>query len=452
MKFSLYSTDGSIDSKDLVAGSLCPELPTSDDNVSWIISIDNFKDNTLVRPGEIQQPQSARTIAIILIVVTLLSVITIMIRGGKRYTYVEPMVYLVLLAFLTIRLFLLWRISVFPPVISTTVSEFNGIFRNPTSLSYIILFLAGFYAVILTVKIFGIKNGSPLLNLLYRDPSTYCSSEKLKRGFYYAIFGEPLLLIVMAVVLRSVHFTDRFFCVLLPIVIFFVVDYLANRFYGGRYREKYAQDVDLRYLWVLMANSIGTTIYTFVMDGGFGIIFLLFSVTNITLRMIDAYLYKGHDRHKVYINRWIYTLSVFAIFILTFSKKILLQLLDGQAFAITVFIIMTVVYIAILLMFNIIRFEHRHLADKIKTMKIIGAGVLAIALFSTTTIWAPRLFEGNHIEYRLKVQSDDPGNVLGKLQSATAERKFLEASINDWAAGDTSRWPATPDTRRTTRR
>lgn len=437
LKFSLYSADGSINTKDLTAGSLFPELPTSDKTVTWIISADNFKDAYLKRPGEIRAPLSPRRMAIILIAVTLLSVMMLYIRGSSRYTYIEPVAYMILMAFLTIRLFLLWRISVFPPVMSTTISEFNGIFRASHTLDIITILLVGFYAVIFLVKRFGLKGGSILLKTMAKDPSTLLSAETKRRIFLILICGLPTLSLSCAAIFSLLHVTSRIVCILLPLLIFFSADFVSNRIFGGRYRERFVPNIDLRYLWILIVNSLSTTAYCFVRDGGFGIIFLIFSIANISLRLVDAYLYKSYNQDKEYINRSIYLLSILAAVTLASSKWILLQLLDKGMFALVFFGLTFITYICILSAFNIIQVKNRRLVDGKKALKFLGIGLAAILVATPiTTFLVPKLFEGKHIEYRLKVQAENPGKVLGKLQSSTEERKFLEASINDWIMGE----------------
>lgn len=434
LEVSLYSADGNIQSEGLVAGDKFPELLSVGGRIKWIVSLDNFKDPNLVRPGEISRPMSSKTMAEIIIIVTLLSVIMLLIQSGKRYTYVEPMAYLILLGFLTVRLFLLWRISVFPPVMSTSVLEFNNIFRSNSALNRIICLLAFFYSTILCVKLFGVRNRSRLLSRLCI--SKPIEDERLLKRVFIIMCCLPAFYILGAVSMSLLHITERMVCVLLPLIFFFVFDYISNRLYGGVYKEEYNSDIDLRYIWVLIANSFGATIYCFIMDGGFGVIFLIFSILNIVIRLIDAFLYKSHDEGKIYINRWIYILSILAIIFIAFSKKILLLLLDIKLFAIVLFIILSLVFFVIILSFNIIYIEDRKLQFDKKAIKFLVIGISAIAAISSLSLFAPKVFEGKHIEYRLRVQQEDPGRVLGKMNSATAERKFMEASINDWIMGE----------------
>ena len=441
LEVSLYSADGSIRSGGLVAGNVFPELQTVGGQTEWIVSLDNFKDPNLVRPGEIARPMSSRTIALILVAVILLSVVLLFVRNGLRYSYVEPLVYLVLLGFLTIRLFLLWRISVFPPVMSTTVSEFNGIFRNPSSftglftggssLTWIIRLLIIFYAAIFCVKMWKFRLDSGIAK---ERPVE--DEDLLKRYFLILVIGVPVLFAVAAVGGKLFHMTSRIVCVLLPLIAFFLVDFISNRLFGGVYKKLYDDEVDLRYLWVLIANSLGATFYCFVMDGGFGIVFMFFCILNIIMRLIDAFIYKGHDSDTKYISRWVYVLSILAVVFIALSKKILLLLLEGKAFAILLFFLLAVVYIVVLLTFNVIRFEDKRPVLDERAVAFLAGGFGLILVISLASLLAPKVFEGKHIEYRLLVQQENPGKVLGKMETPLAERKFMEASINDWIMGE----------------
>lgn len=453
LAMSVASSDGKELGSRLKAGDTFPEFKSRKGGLNWIISLDDFKNPSIVRPGEIERPMSTKTMAIIIIAVTLMSVLLMFVTSGHNtngrrtitysYTYVEALVYLVLLGFLTIRLFLLWRISVFPPVISTSVTEFNGIYRHPStlllmgssSLTWIVRLLAVFYAGILITKLWVLRSQSSLQSWLYSE-FTDCNEDCLKKWFILLATAVPFAIILLAVLMKFMHVTNRFCCILLPLILFFITDFVSNKLYGGYYRK--SCHTDLRYLWILIFNSIGATIYCFIMDGGFGIIFLLFSVLNILIRLIDAFLYKGRDAEtqRVYINKWIYGLSILALLFIRFSKQILLLLLDGPIFAIVLFLLLTAVFVIILLAFQIIQFSAgKPVLDK-KAWIVTSCGLIVIAIISTASLLAPSFYEGKHIEYRLRVQSEKPGEVLLKLNSATAERKFMEASINDWILGE----------------
>lgn len=455
LEFSLYSPDGSVDARGLVAGDVFPELRSRSESVSWILSADNFKDPSLVRPGEVSRPMSTRIMAIILILVTVFSVVMLFVRTGRkqdgtyvrapRYTYVEPLAYMVLLAFLTIRLFLLWRISVFPPVMSTTVNEFNGIFRNPGNfmgfftgggaLTWIIRLLIAFFLVIFCIKAFGLKEHSFYLEHLSK-PLTYYSERRYQRFFIILLVISVGFFIPGALVIKLAHATNRIVCILVPLIAFFIIDFFSNRIFGEKYRKEYDSRVDLRYLWVLIVNSLAATIYCFVADGGFGIIFFIYSILNIIMRLIDAYLYKGESEDTTYISKWVYLLSVCAVGIIAGSKKMLLLLLNGPVFSIVLFLVLAVLFIVVLLTFNVIRISDRRVSFAPNAEKFLCIGMAIIVLISGLSVFAHKFFDGKHIEYRLRVHAEAPGVALGKMETATAERKFMEASINDWIMGE----------------
>ena len=435
LEFSLYSADGSIDASGLKAGDSFPALSSNNSVASWIVSVDNFKDPQLVRPGELYRPLSARKLGVILVVVILLSIIALCIDNGYDYpfTYVEPMVYLILLAFLTVRLFLLWRISVFPPVMSTTVSEFNGIFRSERPLKVIEILLGVFYLTIILVKKWGTRSRSALLNWLGSDVGENYSERQLTRFFWILFAIIPACMAGVGVGLKLLHVTSRIACILIPLTVFLVTDFVSNRLFGGLYRKDFGFHLDLRYLLVLASNSVCTWFYCFVMDGGFGMIFMVFASLNIIMRIIDAYLVKqleGEANHIV--GAWVYVLSVLAVLFVVFFKDILLLLLKERVFALLLFFLLLAVFFAVLFAFKVIRKEDGHLTVDRKGWIILGVGLSVCIAVSLLSLRAPHIFEGKHIEYRLKVHTGKPGDVLGQLKSVSAERKFMQASINDW--------------------
>ena len=112
-------------------------------NVTWNVSIRDFAASS---------PISGRMIIWMIIVLTAVSALWLwMGTAYSRTSPVEPFVYSVLIVLVSIRLFLCWRIAAFPPVTSITAAEFAG-FRKYEIIRWLIVGLVTFYVAIGLVK------------------------------------------------------------------------------------------------------------------------------------------------------------------------------------------------------------------------------------------------------------------------------------------------------------
>lgn len=123
-------------------------------SVSWLVSVENFKNTT---------PFGVRKISWFILIITLCSVILLNMNdspklfgddtfdAGRRYSYVEYAVYLIVIAFMAVRLFLMWRITVFPPVTMITRAEWNC-FRDNKMMTILYGCAALFFTAIYLLK------------------------------------------------------------------------------------------------------------------------------------------------------------------------------------------------------------------------------------------------------------------------------------------------------------
>lgn len=148
MVFRLLTDGGAGVQNGITAGTYLPGITSQDGNYEWLISIENFKETT---------PFTADKLVWILFGVVILSAFSMLYSSTHGlYTTVECATHLLLIAYLTVKFFLLWRTTVFSPVSSITFFEFNH-FRDPSWLSIIVYCLGFFYVAIFAAKLYILK-------------------------------------------------------------------------------------------------------------------------------------------------------------------------------------------------------------------------------------------------------------------------------------------------------
>ncbi|MBQ8367028.1 MAG: hypothetical protein IJX40_06525 [Alistipes sp.] len=143
MVFRLLTSGGECVQNGIKAGAHFPGITSQDGAYEWLISIENFKDTT---------PFKASYLVWILFGVVVCSVLSMYYSSVNRlYTAVECATHLLVIAYLTVKFFLLWRTTVFSPVSSISFYEFHH-FRDISWLSIIVWSLLIFYLVLWFVK------------------------------------------------------------------------------------------------------------------------------------------------------------------------------------------------------------------------------------------------------------------------------------------------------------
>lgn len=148
MVFTLYSSSEhksyshlhTIDYVSSNANAYFPAMKVSGKpDASWLVSVENFKNTT---------PFGSKGISWFILIVTICAVILLNMNDSRsgyddryalnnpRFSYVEYVAYLLIIAFLAIRLFLMWRITVFPPVTMITKMEFDK-FRDESLMKFL---------------------------------------------------------------------------------------------------------------------------------------------------------------------------------------------------------------------------------------------------------------------------------------------------------------------------
>lgn len=399
----------------------------------WIISVQNFRETT---------PFSQQKICIYLLLLTVLSIIVL--NYGNRenqhivtYSHVELSAYMLIICFMTLRLFLLWRMSVFPPVSSITNYELHNFFWQGDLWFSIYFFTVIFYIAIIIIKNSILKFNN--YNLLFKIRSKVSKRESEESEGFISIrniFADNfikwfiLVSFVLAIICILFPYLRRIFSIYLPVFSYFLGDMLLTARYGRTYKEDMDEQYDnisashIRRLHVapfIMTsfNMLFWSIVLFINDNGYGILFLTFGLiwTQLKLREID--LYTGRKGGK-----WItFLLLLIAILLVSYKYLFLLSISYPWIFILLCGII---AFIIILLVCRSLVGNFRY--KIIWGISISSAMIVCLGAFLVAEFLVP----GNHIEQRIRVHWSTPDAQLSSIGDSQSERKFLEASLNDW--------------------
>lgn len=427
-------------------GELFDGIKGRGNNVTWNASIIDFA---------FSSPISGRMIIWIVIVLTMVSALWLWMGAASSCTsLVEPFVYSVLIVLVSIRLFLCWRIAAFPPVSSITAAEFAG-FRKYEIIIWIIAALSVFYLTILVVKIIYMcrRGGRRISNIRpFRDLGGFLYYIKIKleatrQGQFlerhFAVLCSPcvLILVLLSVGIGySVGALNRIGYILCPIVLYM----------GGEYLLVSHTDYGAYSFWRLNINFIMSVCLAFaisgilfIADGGYGTMFLLFSLFYLYIRLV---FHLNRLPRQRFANPILW-LILFAIFGFAFRYRYLLSpvvsLNASPFFYLLHAVLVSAVVLAVYyLIGGPLRIER--VGDyRLKTLRlpkykalplwILVTVIFVVIAFVTRPLISSYVNEHPHMQYRV-LALDKPEDDVFKLNipDNKSEAKFLQASMNDW--------------------
>lgn len=387
--------------------------------VTWMMAVENFKKTT---------PYASWKISLLLLCVIMICSLVFMYRfeDNRFYTEVEYISYLILIAFLTIRMFLMWRMTVFPPVTSISYYEFN-LFRTSVPLGWFIRFFAFFIVGVVGMKVW-IANRKQ-----YKAPEFTW----LKKVFtptwrmYVTIPIAYALGFFMPYVLPAS--AERICNIMIPVAIAVVFEILIHSLYARTYISDLKKmdpknPIGARRNPILMSMlNLGLASgVTFLKDGGYGVMFIVFSLLYLVYKFLDLRLYTPQNRNSSKATVCKYILFLFAILFVALYKDIFIFLYNHRiTFFIIAFVVITILTGLVLVVLDV-RWSLKSWKPWV-CVAIIAAGCTAVWAASYSKI------DGKHMEYRIRVHMEKPENTLAyHIKSKQAQSRFMQASINDW--------------------
>ena len=397
-------------------------------SVTWNVSIRDFAASS---------PISVRMIIWMIIVLTAVSALWLwMGTASSRTSPVEPFVYSVLIVLVSIRLFLCWRIAAFPPVSSITAAEFAG-FRKYETVKWLIYGLVFFYLVIGFVKNadFFRRVGVRFTNL-----KIFGSISNNSKFALWCVLAVIVLSAISIFVGSVVGALNRIGYILCPILLYIAGEYLLAS------RTDYTADN----FWGLNKNFIASCVLAFVMsglllgvDGGYGTMFLLFSLFYLYIRLV-FHLNRLPRQRFANLILW---LILFVIVGFALSYRYLLSPVVSLSASYSFYLILaTLVALVLLAVYYLLGGPMR--VERVGTYKIMRLQlpefralpfwilfaslwlIIALAVKPFVTSYAT---EHPHMQYRVLALDKENDDVFKlNIPDNKSEAKFLQASMNDW--------------------
>lgn len=445
MEFSLLTENDDQANYGIKTETYLPDIK-SHNGTEWLIQIENFKKTT---------PFKDSTLSWLLLLIIIICAFSMLLSGKKRlYTTLEYAVYLIIISFLGVRFFLLWRTTVFPPVSSVSLYEFNH-FRDKTWLNIVIWCFFAYIIGINTIKYFicRYRNKSntrislKIHNYLYKVVKTFSNKirlirrsprKKLISAISIFIFVVNVIVILFIEFVKNTPVTR----VLLPAVSFFSLDAIIYGLLSATYKDDIINNEEKKYRRVSIVerasafilslwNMLLTSFITLIADGGYGVMFCMFMIFSLWFKVVDLFQYINYRKiiNKNYktlatVSFWL-LFSILLILIL-FYKKIFIELFhlifsnESWLFFVCagggVLLISGLIFIIL----NIRLKKHHVLLP-----------ILIVVVCTLGTLLSPHI-KGSHMEFRTRVHMEPAGEILYNIDSPIAQEKFLQASLNDW--------------------
>ncbi len=382
------------------------QLTTKKGHAKWNVSIVNLREISPI--DEAANPFISEWLLIgIILFVSLFTILTLVIfSDGGLNTYKATSVFNIWSFFVplvTLRLYLLWRIAVFPPTTNITKAEFlryrmeNGLTQNAMALT---LFCIG-VLVLLTI-------GLCIYEKVLKQKSLAISLSE-KQGLYVYVVS---LIVAVASMFSGLVLGN----IMMPVLVFFINEYICLKYLKLPYR--------ILNILVVMALLVKG-------DPGYAIMFVIFVSVYFIIQTIVFRNSESTDRaERNAAWNLCLMLSVLVGTIIIFAPQLVACLFDnstilGIGLPSWIFaIISTVFFIAT------IRLIYIYYGNKLAGIAIISAFIL----IPTISIVGPSFLNNNkHVKYRSLIHTQDVGQIM--MNENVAERdnqRLLEASQNQW--------------------
>ena len=441
--------------QEIKAGDAFPNIATITPGTHWLVKLKDFRaPSTQILLG-IRIPfktQPEVVMMCFMLLMTILCCCSLLIKEKDFHTFLEPIAYIIILSLLAIRFTLHWRASVFPPLNGISLAEFskwrnsNWILREIEILSFVLVLL-----VIINKK-FSFAPFPDRLKVL--NPSYWLSKAKTayptfsrtteKQNLIGLLFPQGkssiwivlgLLAYIFILLLGFAMHKQTIFCIGVPVVWYFFIDFLINKQVGSCWTDK--DNNSYAFFWQGVINMLMATSVMFILDGGYGLLFFVFSLLSMVLRLIDLYACNGYNKEtKQGVHRLgVILITISIVFCIAFLRSIVINLYTGSiSFSVIAGLIAAL--FVFLLIWTVGGWSSSYLKNGNKKHRLAwNITFVAAAILLTIGVGfllkQPKVAQ-SHIANRIMVLAKEPSDVLGKAASTPDMTRFLEASLNDW--------------------
>jgi hypothetical protein len=482
MNFNVH-VKGSNNIVHIKAGDKYPFTPTQVPGEEWCLSIKDFKADS---------PFSITRICGFLFLVTFVAAFVLVYGESRKkyyqhsgvltYSNIEFGAYMLLIVFLTIRLFLLWRLSVFPPSSSISSFELHNFFLQEGLWKCFYFSVFVFFLIILYLKKCVICYKEPgwfdklnILNLFDILKNKFIVTDNVgqnvKRSSYVNPFdvvdrqreeeanttnsvqnntANNILSYLKLKTSKNMHVPDwkylkkfigcalaigvfsyffrsmRLCSILLPVVSYFIGDMILTSRYARSYMDDmkepdndYIRHSHLFPFIVTSLNLLYWTVILYFNDSGYGILFLSFGLIWMVLRLREIDMFaEGHAKWTLLL------LMTCFVLLIVFYKDLILRAVSNRLLFVVICacigFVLTYLIVYVILDKKRIRFQ---------IPASIGGAIVVSLMALILSVW---IIPGSHTEQRVRVHMSEPAEQLENLPNQEAENRFIQASLNDY--------------------
>lgn len=382
------------------------QLTTKKGHAKWNVSIVNLRENSPI--NESSNPFTSEWLLIgIILFVCIFTILTLVIFSDDGLnTYKATSVFNIWSFFvpmITLRLYLLWRIAVFPPTTDITKAEFlryrmeNGLTQNAMVLT---LFCIG----VLMLLTIGLCIYEKILK-----PKSKAISLTEKQGLYVYIAS---LTIAAASVFSGLVLGN----IMMPVLVFFINEYICLKYLKLPYR--------ILNVLVVMALLVKG-------DPGYAIMFVIFASVYFIIQTIVFRKSESTDRaERNAAKKLSWMLSLIVGTIIIFAPQIVACTFDNSTILGIGLPTWILAMLSTIFFIVVIRLIYIYYGNKLAGIAVIAA----IILIPVISFVGPSVLNSNkHIKYRSLIHTQDVGQIM--MNENVAERdnqRLLEASQNQW--------------------
>lgn len=337
-------------------------------------------------------------------------------------TKVELIITLLLLMLITVRMFLVWRMSVFPPVEEISPVEYELLRTSRSAILTTFIGILASYTVLTCMKWYQYYSYSGRIynnsckKFLMKLQKWFSSVTPLK-FILYMIF---VYLGIESIAYLRIQELERVFNVFVPVFMGFFFEWLLI---NQVERHEAGAPEKLDWNLVRVYNMLLAMGVTFINDAGFGIIFFLFNLVYLILVLYGVNNSRGiREKSKRFNNRLMGLLGcLFCLFLLLGPRITSLLFVNPSYFILPLVLIIGVSGIYYFKKYYVSKFF------KWAAYLLLGGGVLI-------GIYSEHYFsEHPHIRYRSQIHVSSIADIMldEELETRNNER-LLEAAQNQW--------------------
>ncbi len=404
----------------------------SQNKLRWIFQINDFYGSNPLQPAYLYY---------FVVVYLLLFLLVYYLIGPKQFTTIEAVIYLLIFAFLLIRIILIWRMGTFPPTEAVKLAEFNFLrdfkhFRNTCIIT--LLFFIGriiwgkwewvqdrYYYLSGSRLFHGITNAiDRLWQNIYHKIDTFLLFP-FKEGNFKQFIGIYLGLHAVGFLIGRLFLSERFTNIAIPVFIFFMAAYI-----NAQRKNVYEQDT-FNINPFRAFNTLFTLAWLGLWDTGYSIIFLLFLFLYELFRNLIGYTTRNNRRQK---RRSLIAAVLLSIFFLIFIFAGIPLFKNALDTPLLTYIIGSIFGIITTLFFLYAIIEETDQLLPHKNKILAGtAGVLIVGSIAFSGLGQSIVERFSHVKYRAAIINEHLDEVIrDKAMDSRDVTLAFRAAQNQW--------------------